>query len=329
MRNSHLFLLALAISLPAAALCQSGLTDPGALKICAAVKDVALPKEDRPSPQEAKALAGCNSEELYYGFDKKPDFERARKCAYLEMDRGNNAPFAGKAILMMAYANGKGAARNFDVALKLACEVPGGPGDVAGRVHQLARLKQANWNGDGFSICDHSGDRYMYTQCAILDYRFDHLDREKKLDSFAAKYTPAQKKAFQALRRAAAAYFKVEAAKGIELSATHEIQEDGFLERGFIASLEQLENGGLPKFSAEEAAKREAGMKAAFDQALSHKRPGSSNVTPPGLKETQQAWLRYREAWIRFGKVKYPAVSEASWKGWLDEQRTELLARAN
>ena len=328
MRNSHLFFFALSIALPAAAFSQTGLSDPGALKICAQVKDVALPKDDRPAPEEAKHLAGCVSEDLYFGFEKQPDFERARKCAYLEMDRGKNEPFAGKTILMMAYANGKGAARNFDVALKLACEVPGGPGDVAGRVYQLARLKQANWTGNGFSVCDHSSDRYLYTQCAILDYRFDHLEREKTLDAKATKLTAAQKRAFQALRQAAAAYFKVEAAKGIDLSGTHEIQEDGFLERGFISSLEQLENGDLPKFSAEEAAKTESGMNADYDQALSQKRASSSNVTSAGLKETQQAWLRYREAWIHFGKAKYPGVSEASWKAWLDEQRTELLARA-
>ena len=328
MRNLNFFLLALAIALPSGAFSQTGLSDPGALKICAQVKDVALPAGDRPTAEEAKALANCNSEDLYYGFERQPDFVAARKCAYLEMDQGKNLPFAGKAILMMVYANGNGAARNWDVALKLACEVPGGPGDLAGRVYELARLKTFKTARFNFSICDHSSDRYMYGQCAILDYRFDHLDREKTLDAMAAKFTTQQKEAFQTLRQAAAAYFKVEAGKGIDLRATHEVQEVAFLERGFISSLDQLAGGKLPKFSKGDAAKSEVAMQSALDQAVARKRPSSSNVTAAGLKETQQAWLRYREAWMHFGKAKYPAVSQASWQGLLDDERATLLARA-
>jgi hypothetical protein len=328
MCNLNLFSLALALVLPAAAFSQNALSDPGALKLCAEVKDVALPATDRPTAEEAKTLAGCVSQELYFGFDKTPDPVAARKCAFLEMDRGNNEPFAGKTILMMVYANGNGVARNLDLALKLGCEVPGGPGDVAGRVHQLARFKQANWSGNNFSVCDHSADRHMYRECAILDYRFDHLEREKTLDAMAAKFTAAQKKAFQALRQEAAAYFKVEAAKGFSLTGTHEVQENGFLERGFISSLEQLAGGDLPKFSAKEAAEAETAMNADYDKALARKRESTSNVTPEGLKETQQAWGRYRVAWLKFGKARYPGVSEASWKAWTAQQRTELLERA-
>ncbi|HEX7288310.1 MAG TPA: hypothetical protein VF532_19140, partial [Candidatus Angelobacter sp.] len=222
MRNLNLFSLALVL-VPVGAFSQNALSDPGALKLCAEVKDVALPATDRPTAEETKALAACVSQELYFGFDKTPDPVAARKCAFLEMDRGNNEPFAGKTILMMVYANGKGVARNLDLALKLGCEVPGAAGDVAGRVHELERYKQANWSGESFSVCDHSADRHMYGECAILDYRFDHLEREKTLDAMAAKFTPAQKKAFQALRHEAAAFFKVEAAKGINLTGTHEI----------------------------------------------------------------------------------------------------------
>jgi hypothetical protein len=327
MRNFNFFLCALILAVPVTALCQTGLSDPGALKICAQAKDVPFPAGDHPTPEEAKGLKGCVSEELYFGFEKKPDYVAARKCAYLEMDQGKNFPFAGKAILMMVYANGNGATRNLDLATRLACEVPGSPGDLAGRIHEIDRFKtfKAHVN---FSICDHAAASYMYDQCAIMDYRFDHLDREKTLVSITANFTASQKKAYQALHQAAAAYFKVEAAKGIELKATHEIQEVEFLERGFVSNLQQLERGELPKFSAPEAAKLETAMKSAFDKALAYKRHDSSNVTPEGLKETQKEWLNYRKAWVQFGKARYPAVTDASWEGWLDDQRAELMARA-
>src|SRR5438270_3478311 len=47
---------------------QSTITDPGALKMCAAVKDVELPAADRPTPAEKKSLAKCVSADLYFGF---------------------------------------------------------------------------------------------------------------------------------------------------------------------------------------------------------------------------------------------------------------------
>ena len=118
--------------------------------------------------------------DLYYGFGQPADPVKARKCAYAEMDRDAKAPIGGKALLMMIYANGKGATRNFDAAIKLACSIGGSPGDDAGRVYQLDRLKKLNWAGNNFSVCDHSSGREMYEQCAILSERFDKVDRDQK-----------------------------------------------------------------------------------------------------------------------------------------------------
>lgn len=322
-------LSAFLVAFPGYLFSQAGVTDPTTLKICAQVKDTAVPASDRPTQKEAQQLANCNSEELYYGFEKTPDPVAARKCAYAEIQRGNlDRAFAGPTILTMIYANGKGTARNYDLALKFACEAPGGPGDVAGRVHQLEAYKQSKWQGDGFSVCEHSGGRVLYRDCAIIDERFDHLDREKKLDSIATQWKPGAKEPFQDLRHAAAAFFHVEAAKGLDLSASFEVQERAFLERQFLQDLDQLVNGQLPSASAVDAAKAEKEMQTAYETAVAHKPSATSTVTPGGIKESQQEWLRYRQAWLEFGKLEYPAVAPASWNAWLDDQRTEMLQRA-
>jgi hypothetical protein len=327
MRN--FILLGFLVALPASLFSQTGVTDPTTLKICAQVKDTPVPESDRPTPQEAQQLANCNSQELYYGFEKTPDPVAARKCAYLEMQRGAlTRAFAGPTILTMVYANGKGTARNYDLALKFACEAPGAPGDVAGRVRQLESYKQSNWQGDGFSICEHSAGRVLYGDCAIIDERFDHLDREKKLDAMAAQWKPQAREAFQNLRQAAAQFFQVEAAKGLDLSASFEVQERAFLERQFLQDLEQLMGGELPSATSPEAAKAEKEMQAAYESAVTHKPSPSNTVTSEGIKESQQEWLRYRQAWLDFAKQQYPTVPPATWNAWLDGQRAEMLQRA-
>src|SRR4029077_970508 len=170
------------------ALSQTEISDPGAKQICASVKDVELPAADRPPPAEEEALAGCVSVDAYFGLGQPADPVKARKCAYAEIDRGTRTALGGRAILMMVYANAKGVPRNFDIALHMACTIGDAPGDAAGRVYQLDRLKKASWTGDNFSVCDHSSGREMYEQCAILQERFDKIERDQKFHELSSAW---------------------------------------------------------------------------------------------------------------------------------------------
>src|SRR3954465_8607162 len=172
---------------------QSTISDPHAKEICASVKDIELPAADRPTPVEEKALASCVSQDIYFGFGQPADPAKARKCAYAEMDRNAKAPIGGKAILMMVYANGNGAARNFDAAIKLACSLGGSPGDDTGRIYQLAALKKQNWTGNNFNVCDHNSGRERMSKCAILSERFDKIGRDLKFNELMAPLMSAEK----------------------------------------------------------------------------------------------------------------------------------------
>lgn len=318
------FLLSLLL---AAGFAQAQLSDPGALQICAKVKEVQLPAEDRPSAEDAKELEKCVSEDLYYAYGKTPDYVAARKCAYLEMNREmKDAAFSGKTILMMVYANGRGARQNLDVALKLACEVPGAPGDWAGRIHQLERMRKASGRSS-FDFCDHSSDRYWYEQCALLGDRPDKMQREQRLDSIQAKYDRDEKRAFQTLRSAARRYFKLRATKETDLTVTFEVQELALLENTFIEMLDQAAREDLPKVKTDDLTKAEADLNAAFAQTQNGKVTHWGTVTPEDIKTTQIAWTAYRDAWIAFGKMKYPKVKTESWKTWLAKQRREMLEK--
>src|SRR5438270_2966109 len=195
MRSFLFFFSTILLLAPVAAFCQTEIPDPGARRICASVKDVEPPSADRPTAAEENQLGNCSSVDAYFGFEGPADPVKARQCAYAEVDRGEKSLVRGKSILMMVYANGKGAPRNFDVALKMACTIGGAPGDAAGRVYQLDRLRKSNWSGDSFSICDHSSGRELYEQCAILQERFDRVERDRKFNQLAARWSPREQKA--------------------------------------------------------------------------------------------------------------------------------------
>jgi hypothetical protein len=306
---------------------QSTISDPGAKQMCAAVKDVELPAADRPTSAEEKTLAKCVSVDIYFGFGQPADPAKARKCAYAEMDRDAKAPIGGKAILMMVYANGNGATRNFDAALKLACSLGGAPGDDAGRVYQLDRLKKQNWTGNNFSVCDHSSGREMYEQCAILSERFDKIERDQKFNELTSAWKPAEKKAFKTFMDEANRFYEVQAKNGVNLEGTFEIQEEIFFKNNLLSSLQALERGELPGYTAEEFQRAEAAENAAYQRTQTGSDTQWGTVTRQSIQKSEDEWRRYCSAWIAFGRQKYPGVSEQNWKAWLDTDRTVMLNR--
>lgn len=310
-----------------AAFSQSTISDPGAKQMCAAVKDVELPAADRPTPSEEKELAKCVSLDAYFGFGQAADPVKARKCAYAEIDRGSKVALGGKAILMMVYANGYGVQRNFDAALNLACSLGGSPGDDAGRVYQLDRLKKQNWAGNNFNVCDHSSGREMYEQCAILSERFDKVERDQKFNELTAGWKPAEKKAFRTFMEEANRFYQVQAKNGVNLEGTFEIQEEIFFQRNLLSSLEAFERGELPNYTAEEFQRAEAAEQAAYLRTQNGADAKWGTITRESVRKSQDEWQRYRSAWISFGRQKYPGVSEQSWKAWLDIDRTVMLNR--
>jgi hypothetical protein len=302
--------------------------DADTLRLCAAVKDVELPSGDRPTRDEETSLAHCVSSDLYFGFGQPADPVKARACAFAEMKRGgSDLPFGGRTILMMLYANGKGVARNFDVALKLACEIGGAPMDVAGRVHELAHFRDERWTGDTFSTCDHSAGTYMYEQCAILQERFDGAERDLALNAIVSKWSAANRRAFDVFHAKARAFFKARAGMEIDLDGTLEVHETAFLERDLISTLERFERGELPKFPPGALRAADSAMKAALDRIRTGTRSRWGTATREGIRQAQLAWLDYRDAWVAFGRRKYPGVAAESWKTWLTEQRVGMLGR--
>ena len=74
--------------------------------ICRLLGDLDPPQADRPTSAQSKAPKGCDSEKLYYGDGGKPDYGKARQCAFVEADGADDQIFGGSTILMQVYANG-------------------------------------------------------------------------------------------------------------------------------------------------------------------------------------------------------------------------------
>lgn len=326
MHKLKLVVLALLLSIATTfAFCQSAIVDPGAQRICDGVRDVQLPAQDQPSPDDKEALANCVSQDLYFGFGQPADAVKARKCAYREIEQGkDDLDISGRAVLIMVYANGKGTDRNFDVALKLACEMKGAPGDLAGNIYELQRFKDAH-SSARFSVCDHSAGPHLYKSCAILQDRFDSVEHAQKISAITSQWSEKERRAFSRLHEAAEQFFASRASSEINLQPTFEVQEKAFLENGFIARLQQLQGGELPQFSAADWHKAQTDLDQTY--AATQKDPNRrwGTATAEGVRRSQRLWINYRNAWVKFGRTKYPQVVADRWRTWLTQERIAML----
>lgn len=298
---------------------------------CVQWEKIQIPAADLPAPQDRRQLASCKSGDLYFGIGHPIDLAAARKCAYLERE-GDKAPIiGGPGLLMMIYANGKGAYRNFDLALKFACEFNGAPEGNRGQINHLLALRKEHWTGADFSLCDDASSGYMAGMCASLQEEIHQAALAHKLDRIVEGWTPAQKAALAGVEKAASKFIEASSDNESDMSGTDRdalvFQRQAWLGNGFVAAVERSEKGQFPSFSMAEFKKADGELNAVYARIESAK-PGSAEmgtVTPQGIRTAQRAWLLYSEAWVKFGSLKYPSVTPESWRTWLTYDRILML----
>lgn len=297
--------------------------------VCNQVKDAAVPTQDRPSPEEAKALHNCSSEDIYYGITRPADPEKARKCAYVELEQGDENVFGGSSMLMTIYANGRGAKRNYDLALKFACTQDGAPAEMEGRIKNLTMKKRTGWNGDTFSLCDDITSGFMMGHCEAHRERFKQVERERKIQGLMAKWSEADRTAYENLRKTADAFFNLRVDNEVDLSGTGRsafmIEERRSLENDFLAVVALLEGGKFPVFSQTQFAQADGALNSVYKKIQKAPEFHYGTVAREGIKQTQRAWIVYRDAWVVFISGKQYGVAPESIKTHLTRMRTRML----
>lgn len=301
--------------------------------------DVAIPKQDI-----GNAAASCDTQSLYYGSDGKGDgrdFAAARHCAYRERAAGGDllgqgTMFGGSGALMMLYANGQGVKRNLPLAKRFACEYGGAPAEVQGRLNHIDDL--AKGEGDGpFDLCDDVTSGMMMGFCARRDADFARAVRGKRWSLLQNAWTPAQRDALAALRAAAKGYFDNVSREETDMSGSARgmfaTEAYETLDVALLDDLERFDKRPRPPQTAADFPAADKALNAAYKRTLAALDAGQhpegfgdyGTITSTGVRATQRSWLRYRDAWVRFGTTRWPQTPADAWKAWLTAQRTNAL----
>jgi hypothetical protein len=300
--------------------------------LCRQLRSREPPASDRPSAAQAQALKGCDSEKLYYGIGMPADPVKARQCAFLEADKGDESVFGGRTMLMMIYANGKGARQDYDVAMHLACGIEGAPAESDARVTDLAdRRKRADPDGD-FDYCDGITSGLAAGYCAGHRENVDGAKREAAWAQLTGGWPAAQKQALARLRAAHEAFAQASGSGEVDhsgtLRAAMEIGAEEKLRDELIGMIRQLEAGKAPVYDHAQYLYRaaDAGLNAAYRKALQQVEPnaGVGAVTRQGLRDAQRAWLAYRDSFLAFAALRYAKLPRESLATWLTLKRIAM-----
>lgn len=148
------------------------------------------------------------------------------------------------------------------------------------------------------------------------------------MDKITSKWTDAETKEYSLLKKTAKQYFDIHAEHEVDLSGTARaamsIQDKALQEKSFQKILELLETGKLPKNSDQQHIDADKRLNIIYQKI--QKKPDSEwgTITKDGIKTTQRAWIKYRDAWANFSKKRHPGT-ENNTKTYLTIKCTKEL----
>jgi uncharacterized protein YecT (DUF1311 family) len=305
--------------------------------LCRAVRDRAPPPKDLPDAATARALAGCSSEALYYGIGMAADPAKARQCAILEMSDPDKQyePFAGAGMLMTIYANGRGAKKDLDLAVHMACAVWGAPVDNDNLVQALDARRRGGPADERFDYCSDvmiGASNVSGPMCLAHEARAAEPVRAAKLAVLTRDFSPAARQAYKALNAAEARFIQVRQDnesppgaqnRGVPLRIAEDARDI------HVEQLEQLSGStrvtGAGEHRAYDRSLNQV-YRAALGELPARQEAQAGDITRDGVRETERAWIVYRDAWLAFAPVAWPKASTEALAARLTRDRVGQLA---
>lgn len=288
-------------------------------EICNSVKYLSIPSQDLPNDTEKKIFAKCDSDELYFGFKAPSDYVKARHCSIFKHKEDT---------LIMIYANGKGVDKNIDLAIHFACQFDAAPAEIEGRINHLIKIKEYPYSKKDFNICDDITSGYMMGYCASLEQRAEKEQQRKHINAFIKTLTISEQKAFQSLQNTSKIYFETRLSNELDRygsgAIAFRIMEEINLNNKMIELLNQTIQCKFTSYNVNVYQKADKQLNLLYTKTQ-NKPDEDFSITKNNIKKTERTWIKYRDSWLKFGRLKCPEVSEDTWKTLITKERIEQL----
>lgn len=312
--------------LTATAIGQDSSTEPS--KDCAAYASVPLPAEAE-KVSAPKTPPSCASYRSYRGIGRPVNYVEARACAWQErlaqkagLRQNPDEPSAwvigGSLILADIYFNGAGVKRNIPLAMRFACESEDGMATIA--LPDIAKLNGALPAHGPFEFCDYAATTFTMNFCGGYKAEIEDERRNRYYNSLKSSMTPEQQAAFTKLLDAQGAYIKAhvsEVYQGGTIRVIRTLTSQKILKDLFRAELAQFEQKKWPALSGNQITGADALLDREYAKTLQNLRKQTKeeledgNIPAADLSKVEVSWQAYRDAWVEFARLRYPAAAAA------------------
>jgi uncharacterized protein YecT (DUF1311 family) len=291
---------------------------------CFAYTSVPLPVEAENVPVP-KTPPACASYRSYRGIGRPVNYSEARACAWQErlaqkaaLGQNQEEPTAwvvgGSLILADIYFNGAGVKRNIPLAMRFACESEVGMATLA--LPDIAKLDGALPAHGPFEFCDYAATTFTMNFCGDYESEIGDDRRTRFYTSLKSAMTPEQKAAFNKLLAAQNAYVYAHASEvdqGGTIRGIRTLGSENILNDLFHTEVIHFERQKWPELSNDQIANADALLRRQYEKTIKQlrTRPKEESyegaVTADHLSSVEKTWETYRDAWVAFARLRYPA----------------------
>jgi lysozyme inhibitor LprI len=295
---------------------------------CSAYASIPLPPEAEKA-QIPKTPPGCASYRSYRGVGRPVNYSDARECAWQERlaqkaDLGQNQeePTAwvvgGSLILADIYFNGTGVNRDIPLAMRFACESEEGMAMLA--LPDIAKLNGAPRARGFFEFCDYAATTFTMNFCSGYVSEIADERRSRYYNSLKSSMTGDELAAFATLLAAQNAYIEVHASEvdqGGTIRVIRTVGSQRILKDLFHTDVVHFEGKKWPVLSESQITTADALLHREYVKKLQQLRTQSKesidqgSVTADHLSSVEETWQAYRDAWVAFARLRYPAAVAA------------------
>ena len=295
---------------------------------CSAYASIPLPAEAE-KVVVPKTPPVCASYRSYRGIKRRVDYSEARTCAWQERlaqkaDLGQNQqePIAwvvgGSLILADIYFNGAGVKRNIPLAMHFACESDEGMARLA--LPYIAKLNGSPGTHGPFEFCDYGATTFTMTFCSLYASEIEDDRRSRYYSALKSSMNVEQQAAFEKLLAARSAYIEahaLEVDQGGTIRAVRTIGSQSILKDLFHTELIHFEHRKWPTLSGNQITMADALLDREYMKKLQQLRTHTKEsinegaVTADHVSSVEETWEKYRDAWVAFARLRYPAAVTA------------------
>ena len=291
---------------------------------CSAYASIPLPVEAEKT-LVPKAPPACASYRFYRGIGRAVNYSKARACVWQERlaqkaDLGQNQqePSAfvvgGSLILADIYFNGAGVKQNIPLALRFACESDEAMAQLA--LPRIAKLNDSPRGGEPFEFCDYAATTFTTNFCNAYKSEIEDDLRSRYYISLKTSMSAKEQAAFEKLLAVERAYIEAhvfEVDQGGTIRVIRTIGSQSILKDLFHTEVVHFERKKWPPLSENQIATADDLLHREYVKTLQQLQAQAKEpiyegaVTADHLSSVEETWEKYRDAWVAFARLRYPA----------------------